>query len=104
MLIEKYFLRQEIQALEQELWNLNLKELEVTSYTSKFNDLAKLCPGVVNPKYKNIETYIWGLVPPIWGLVTISIPTTFNSVIQLVYELIEQCIYQGTMTMQTEKK
>ncbi|KAI3790531.1 hypothetical protein L2E82_03636 [Cichorium intybus] len=103
IMIEEYCPRQEIQTLEQELWNLTMKGSEVTAYTSRFNDLASLCPGMVNPEYKKTEKYIWGLASPVQGLVTASKPTTFDSAKQLAYQLTEQCIRQGTMTPQMEK-
>lgn len=49
MLKEEYCPRDEIQALEQELWNLKMKGLEIKAYTTKFNDLALLCPALLTP-------------------------------------------------------
>lgn len=87
MMIKEYCPRQEVSALVQELWNLTMKGLEVASYTPQFNDLANICPGIVSPKYKKIERYIRVLASQIQGLVTASRPSTFNSVMQLAYQL-----------------
>ena len=92
-----------MQALEQELWNLTMKGSEVAAYTSRFNDLASLCPGMVTPEDQKIERYIWGLASPVQGLVTASKPSTYDSAKQLAHLLTEQCIRQGTMTPSREK-
>nr|KAJ0227360.1 hypothetical protein LSAT_V11C100046420 [Lactuca sativa] len=44
--------------LEQELWTLTMKGLEINAYTARFNDLAVMCPALVTPEYKKIERYI----------------------------------------------
>lgn len=47
--------------LEMELGNLPMKDLGIIASTTIFNDLATLCLGLVTPKYKKIEQYIWGM-------------------------------------------
>nr|KAJ0198575.1 hypothetical protein LSAT_V11C700368790 [Lactuca sativa] len=69
----------EIQALEQELWNLTMQGFEIAACTSRFNELANLCPGMVPSEDKKIKRYIWGLASPVQGLVTASRPSTFDS-------------------------
>nr|KAJ0207887.1 hypothetical protein LSAT_V11C500261100 [Lactuca sativa] len=68
MLVEDYCLREEIQKLEQELWNLTMKGSETNAYTARFNDLAIMCPALVTPEYKKIKRYIWGLESQIKGM------------------------------------
>ncbi|XP_052627224.1 uncharacterized protein LOC128133733 [Lactuca sativa] len=104
LMTKEYCPRQEIQALEQELWNLVMKGSEVAAYTFRFNDLANLCPGMVTPEDRKIERYIWGLASPVQGLVTTSKPSTFDSAKQLAYQLTGQCVRQGTMNPPAEKK
>ncbi|XP_052619831.1 uncharacterized protein LOC128126133 [Lactuca sativa] len=103
MMTKVYCPRQEIQALEQELWNLTMQGSEVAAYTSRFEDLATLCPGMVPSEDKKTERYIWGLASPVQDLVTASRPSTFDSAKQLAYELTEQCIRRGTMAPAKEK-
>ncbi|KAL7598104.1 hypothetical protein Lser_V15G22439 [Lactuca serriola] len=103
MMTKVYCPRQEIQALEQELWNLTMQGSEVAAYTSRFEDLATLCPGMVPSEDKKTERYIWGLASPVQGLITASRPSTFDSAKQLAYELTEQCIRRGTMAPAKEK-
>nr|KAJ0185353.1 hypothetical protein LSAT_V11C900506610 [Lactuca sativa] len=55
LMTKEYCPRQEIQALEQDLWNLVMKGSEVAAYTSRFNDLANICPGMVTPEDRKIE-------------------------------------------------
>lgn len=58
MLVEEYCPREEIQKLEQELWNLKMKGSEINAYTARFNDLAVICPTIVTLEYQKIERYI----------------------------------------------
>ena len=67
MMLEEYCMRGEIQKLEQELWNLTMAHSDVVPYTDRFTDSATLCPGMVTPKGRKIERYIWGLPPQIQG-------------------------------------
>ncbi|XP_023749744.1 uncharacterized protein LOC111898033 [Lactuca sativa] len=79
MLIEEYGPREEIQNMEQELWNLTMKGSEINAYTARFNDLAVMCPAFVTPEYKKIERYILGLASQIKGIEIASKPTTYDS-------------------------
>nr|GFD42138.1 hypothetical protein [Tanacetum cinerariifolium] len=47
--------------MENELWNLRVKEMDISSYTTHFNELAILCPGMVPTERKKVEAYIRGL-------------------------------------------
>ena len=49
LMIEEYCPREEKQKLEQELWSLEMKEVDVNAYTNYFNYLATLCFGMVTP-------------------------------------------------------
>ena len=55
MLLEEYCPRGEVQKLEQEFWNLTMKGSEIQAYTTRFTELAVLCPGMVSPEYKKVE-------------------------------------------------
>ncbi|GJT86624.1 putative reverse transcriptase domain-containing protein [Tanacetum coccineum] len=61
--------------MENELWNLRVKETDISSYTTRFNELVLLCPGMVPTEQKKIEAYIRGLSENIKGEVTSSEPT-----------------------------
>ena len=68
--IREYCPREGMQKMEKELWNLMMQKADISTYTSRFNDLATFCPGMVTPEEKKIESYIWGLPQPSHGLVT----------------------------------
>ncbi|GKD51502.1 reverse transcriptase domain-containing protein [Tanacetum coccineum] len=44
MMTKVYYHRNEIPKMENELWNLTVKDNEVVNYTQRFKELALLCP------------------------------------------------------------
>ena len=95
IMLKEYCPRNEVQNLEQEFWNLTMEGSEVNTYTTRFTELAVLCPGMVTPKYKKIERYIWGLAPEIRGMVIASQLTTFGSVKNLAVRLTDEGVRQN---------
>ncbi|GJU98975.1 reverse transcriptase domain-containing protein [Tanacetum coccineum] len=75
MMTEEFCPPEEIQRMEYELWNLKVKDMDISSYTTRFNELALLCPGMVAHEQKKVEAYIRGLSKNIKGEVTSSEPT-----------------------------
>ncbi|XP_052627106.1 uncharacterized protein LOC111882448 [Lactuca sativa] len=61
LMLTEYCPRGEMQKLEEELWNLKMKGSDITTYTERFSDLSLLCPGMVTPKSRKVERFIWGL-------------------------------------------
>nr|GEX33624.1 putative reverse transcriptase domain-containing protein [Tanacetum cinerariifolium] len=57
--------RSVIQRLEQELYNLRMKVMDIDWYTNRFHEFALLCPRMVKPKAVKVEQYIWGLTKSI---------------------------------------
>ncbi|GKB61478.1 putative reverse transcriptase domain-containing protein, partial [Tanacetum coccineum] len=55
MMTEVYCPRNEIQKMENELWNLTVKGNDVVGYTQRFQELALLCSGMVPTEDKKIE-------------------------------------------------
>nr|GEV77652.1 putative reverse transcriptase domain-containing protein [Tanacetum cinerariifolium] len=47
MMMEEFCPPEEIQRIECELWNLRVKEMDISSYTTRFNELMILCHGMV---------------------------------------------------------
>nr|GEZ58944.1 retrotransposon protein, putative, Ty3-gypsy subclass [Tanacetum cinerariifolium] len=68
----------EIQRMEHELWNLKMKDFNISAYTQRFNELILLCPTMVLTDQKKIEAYIRGLSENIKGYVTSSKPASLN--------------------------
>lgn len=104
MMLEGYYLRGEVQKLEQELWNLTMNCSDIEAYTARFSDLAILCPRMITSERKKVERFIWGLSTQIQGNVTDANLTTFDSAKRLAQKLIEHGIRKGIMTPITEQK
>nr|GEU75709.1 hypothetical protein [Tanacetum cinerariifolium] len=87
---EEFCPPEEIQRIEGELWNLRVKEMDISSYTTHFNELVILCPRMVPTKRKKVEAYIRGLSKNIKGEVTSFEPATLNKAVQMAHTLMEQ--------------
>nr|GEU34083.1 putative reverse transcriptase domain-containing protein [Tanacetum cinerariifolium] len=55
-----------------------VKEYNIIAYTMRFNELALVCPRMVEPKRVKVDAYIWGLTENIKGEVTSSKPANLN--------------------------
>ncbi|GJV28439.1 putative reverse transcriptase domain-containing protein [Tanacetum coccineum] len=81
---------EEVQRMEHELWNLKVKEFDITAYTKRFHELVQLCPEMVPSERKKIEAYIRGLTDNIKGTVIGSKPTSLNEAVRMAHALMEQ--------------
>nr|GFA86432.1 hypothetical protein [Tanacetum cinerariifolium] len=81
-----------IQRMEQELYNLKMKGMDIDGYTNRFNELALLCLRMVEPEAVKVEQYLRGLTKSICGDVTSSQPATINDAVCLAYQLVGQLI------------
>ncbi|GJY19334.1 putative reverse transcriptase domain-containing protein [Tanacetum coccineum] len=81
---------EEIQRMEHELWNLRVKEYDIVAYTQRFNELALMCPRMVEPKRVKVDAYIRGLTDNIKGEVTSSKPADLNEAVRMAHKLMEQ--------------
>ncbi|GKB57277.1 putative reverse transcriptase domain-containing protein [Tanacetum coccineum] len=61
VMIAEFCPLQEIQRMEHELWNLRVKEYNIVAYTQRFNELALMCPRMVEPESVKVDAYIQGL-------------------------------------------
>ncbi|GJT90765.1 putative reverse transcriptase domain-containing protein [Tanacetum coccineum] len=64
--------------MEKELWNLKVKEYNMVSYTQRLNELALMCPRIVELESMKVDAYIRGLSDNIKDEVTSSKPTNLN--------------------------
>ncbi|GJV53467.1 putative reverse transcriptase domain-containing protein [Tanacetum coccineum] len=55
MMTKAYCPRNEVQKMENELYNLSVKGTDVVGYTQRFQELALLCPGMVLDEEKKIK-------------------------------------------------
>ncbi|GJU51509.1 putative reverse transcriptase domain-containing protein [Tanacetum coccineum] len=76
--------------MEHELWNLKVKDYDVVAYTQRFNELALMCPRMVEPERVKVDAYIRGLTNNIKGEVTSSKPADLNEAIRMAHKLMEQ--------------
>nr|GFA46344.1 hypothetical protein [Tanacetum cinerariifolium] len=104
MMTEEFFPPEEIQRIEGELWNLRVKEMDISSYTIRFNELVILCPRMVPTKQKKVEAYIRGLSKNIKGEVNSFEPATLSKAVRMVHTLTEQKVKAITEREADNKK
>lgn len=96
MLRDEYCPTEELHRLEEEFWHLTVRGNDIAGYTTKFQQLALLCPGLVDTTEKRIKKYIRGLPENIQGNVASSKPTTIQSAIRLAHELMAMIVSRET--------
>ncbi|KAJ0462508.1 putative transcription factor interactor and regulator CCHC(Zn) family [Helianthus annuus] len=94
---EEYCHHDNIHKLEVEFYDLKMTGSEIETYTKRSNELAVLCPTMVDPPYKRIELYIKGLVPEIQSMVTSANIPTIQRVIRLSHRLTDQAVEQNRL-------
>ncbi|KAJ0653066.1 putative transcription factor interactor and regulator CCHC(Zn) family [Helianthus annuus] len=95
---KKYCSRSEIQKLEIEFWNLKMDGPKISEYVQRFHELSRVVPYLVNPEFKRIERFIWGLAPQILSMVTASKPPTIIEAIDLSVTLTEEALRMGNFS------
>nr|GEY73092.1 putative reverse transcriptase domain-containing protein [Tanacetum cinerariifolium] len=55
LMTEVYYLRNKVQKMESELWNLTVKNNDLTVYTQRFQELTMLCTKMVHEEEDRIE-------------------------------------------------
>ncbi|KAL7616236.1 hypothetical protein Lser_V15G04375 [Lactuca serriola] len=55
MLMVEYSPRGEVHKMEQELWNLTVRNSDIDAYISRFSELTLLCPDMITSEGKKIE-------------------------------------------------
>nr|GEZ65972.1 hypothetical protein [Tanacetum cinerariifolium] len=92
MMTDKYCPRNKIRKLEMELWELNVKGTDLTSYTQRFQELALLRERMFSKEADKIEKYVRGLPDMIHGSVVASKPKTMQEAIEIATELMDKKI------------
>nr|GEX02531.1 reverse transcriptase domain-containing protein [Tanacetum cinerariifolium] len=86
--------------MEDEFYNLVIKENDLKTYIRRFQELVLLCPNIVPNSEKLIKVFIGGLPRSIEGNVTASKLQTLEEVITITQRLMEQVINKnGSMRM-----
>nr|GEX16754.1 reverse transcriptase domain-containing protein [Tanacetum cinerariifolium] len=83
----------EIKKLEIELWNLKVKENNVSAYTKHFQELTLICTKFVADETEKINKYVSRLPDNIYGSVKASKPKTLDETIELANELMDQTLH-----------
>ncbi|GJX58214.1 putative reverse transcriptase domain-containing protein, partial [Tanacetum coccineum] len=60
LMTAEFYPIEEVQRMEHELWNLKVKEYNIVAYTQRFNELALMCPRMVEPERVKVDAYIRG--------------------------------------------
>nr|GFA49330.1 hypothetical protein [Tanacetum cinerariifolium] len=80
----------EIKKLEIELWNLKVKENNVSAYTECFQELTLIYTKFVADETKKIDKYVSRLPDNIYGSVKALKPKTLDETIKLANDLMDQ--------------
>nr|GEW92032.1 hypothetical protein [Tanacetum cinerariifolium] len=76
----------------------------IDGYTARFHELERLVPHNVTLENQHVNRYIWGLPPEIKVRVTLSKPTTIQSVVSLANRLTTDGIKDGIFKKQENAK
>ncbi|KAJ9561636.1 LOW QUALITY PROTEIN: hypothetical protein OSB04_006796 [Centaurea solstitialis] len=103
MLKEEFCPRSEIQKLEAELWHHEMKGSDITAYTTRFHELAKLVPHLVTQEQNRVDRYVWGLSPVIRGNLTAADPKTLQEAVNLANRLTNNAVRSGAFSSSSVK-
>ncbi|GJX47523.1 retrovirus-related pol polyprotein from transposon 17.6 [Tanacetum coccineum] len=92
MMTAKYCPRSEIKKIENEIWNLKVKGIDVMSYTQHFQEFALMCGRMFPKESDEVEKYVGGLPDMVQGSVMASKPKTMQDAIEFATELMDQKI------------
>nr|GEZ12412.1 hypothetical protein [Tanacetum cinerariifolium] len=87
---DKYCPQGKIKKLEIELWNLKIKENNVSAYTERFQEQTLICTKFVADETEKIDKYVSGLPDNIYGSEKASKPKTLDETIELANDLMDQ--------------
>nr|GEU96782.1 hypothetical protein [Tanacetum cinerariifolium] len=76
--------------MESELWNLTIKNNDLTAYTQRFQDLTMLCTKMVLEEEDRVEKFIGGLLDNIQGNVIAAETTRLQDALRMANNLMDQ--------------
>nr|GEZ11682.1 reverse transcriptase domain-containing protein [Tanacetum cinerariifolium] len=97
LLTNKYYPRTEIKKMEDEFYNLSVKDNDLKTYVRRFQELAVLCPNKVPNNEKLMKVFIGGLPRSIEGNVTTLKPQTLEEAINIAQRLMDQVIKHNSI-------
>ncbi|GJR25561.1 putative reverse transcriptase domain-containing protein [Tanacetum coccineum] len=90
LMTKVYCLRNEVQKMEIELWNLVVKGNDLTAYIRRFQELVMLCTRMMPNEEDKVERFIGGLPDNIQGNVIAAEPTKLQDAIRIANNLMDQ--------------
>ncbi|GJS71306.1 putative reverse transcriptase domain-containing protein [Tanacetum coccineum] len=90
LMTEVYCPRNEIQKMETELWNLTVKNNDLTAYTQRFQELTMMCTKMAPEEEDRVEKSIGGLPDNIQGNVIAAEPTRLQDAVRIANNLMDQ--------------
>nr|GFB08808.1 putative reverse transcriptase domain-containing protein [Tanacetum cinerariifolium] len=87
---DKYCPLGEVKKLEVELWNMKVRDNDISAYTNRFQKLALICTKFVSNETEKVDKYISRLPDNIYGNVKSSKPKTLDETIKLANNLMDQ--------------
>ncbi|GJQ96545.1 putative reverse transcriptase domain-containing protein [Tanacetum coccineum] len=90
LMTEVYCLRNKIQKMESELWNLLVKNNDMAIYTQRFQELTMMCTKMVPEEEDRVEKFIGGLPDNIQGNVIAAEPTRLQDAVRIANNLMDQ--------------
>nr|GFA15780.1 reverse transcriptase domain-containing protein [Tanacetum cinerariifolium] len=103
LMTEVYCLRNEVQKMETELWNLAVKGNDLIAYTQRFQKLILLCTRMVPDEEDRVERFIGGLPDNIQGNVIAANPARLQDAIRIANQLMDKKL-QGYAARSAENK
>ncbi|GJY19836.1 reverse transcriptase domain-containing protein [Tanacetum coccineum] len=103
LMTEVYCPRNEIQKMETKLWNLIVKNNDLTAYTQRFQELTMMCTKMVPEEEDRVEKFIGGLPDNIQGNVIDVEPTRLQDVVRIDNNLMDQKL-KGYAVRNSENK
>nr|GEX01371.1 reverse transcriptase domain-containing protein [Tanacetum cinerariifolium] len=104
LLTNKYCPRTKIKKMEDEFYDLTVKENHLKTYIRRFQELELSCPNMVPNFKKLIEAFISRLPRSIEGTITASKPQTLEEAINIAQRLIDHTIkYNSTQDTNDHK-
>ncbi|KAJ0915996.1 putative transcription factor interactor and regulator CCHC(Zn) family [Helianthus annuus] len=93
----EYCTRDDIHKLEVEFFHLKMTGSKIEAYTKRSNELAVLCPTMVDPPIRRIELYLKGLAPEIQSHVTSANLNNIQDIQRLAHRLTDQAVEQNRL-------
>nr|GEZ47957.1 putative reverse transcriptase domain-containing protein [Tanacetum cinerariifolium] len=103
LMTEVYCLRNEVQKMETELWNLTVKGNDMTAYIQRFYELILLCTRMVPDEEDRVKRFIRGLPDNIQGNVIAANPARLQDAIHIANQLMDKKL-QGYAARSAENK